>query len=211
MERYKSIMQSDGTMRREHLVIWEKAHGPIPPGYVIHHKNGNGLDNRLENLVMMTNSEHLELHNRLRREGVDPVMSSDPGVMLDRERQRKAHAKYRATHKEQIKAYYLAHREEAIARVRAYAAANKDKLAVRQKAYREAHKKEMQAYQKMYREVNHEKKLADEKAYRESHKEEIALGKKICYAVRKGKSESVIEDLRKQLQEMRSKRKGENK
>lgn len=51
--------------RPEHIVVWERAHGPIPPGYVVHHKNLNRQDNRLENLQLMTRAEHIALHNRI--------------------------------------------------------------------------------------------------------------------------------------------------
>jgi len=33
----------------------------------IHHINGNGLDNRIENLKIMSNREHMKLHNELRK------------------------------------------------------------------------------------------------------------------------------------------------
>ena len=42
----------------EHLQIWEKAHGKVPKGWVVHHLNGNKADNRLENLVAMSKSTH---------------------------------------------------------------------------------------------------------------------------------------------------------
>jgi hypothetical protein len=51
----------------EHHLIWELHYGPIPSGYVIHHKNGNKVDNRIENLEMMTISKHSLLHWRLRK------------------------------------------------------------------------------------------------------------------------------------------------
>ena len=45
---------------REHVLVWEQAHPKelIKPSEVIHHKNGNKADNRLENLEKMTRTEH---------------------------------------------------------------------------------------------------------------------------------------------------------
>ena len=48
----------------EHRFVWEQAHGPIPVGYVIHHRNDVKTDNRLENLALLTNSQHRSLHAR---------------------------------------------------------------------------------------------------------------------------------------------------
>jgi len=42
----------------EHRLVWEEAHGPIPKGYIIHHKNGKRDDNRLENLELVHISKH---------------------------------------------------------------------------------------------------------------------------------------------------------
>ena len=47
----------------EHRLVWEAAHGPIPSSTVIHHVNGDPLDNRLENLMAMSNSEHRKFHD----------------------------------------------------------------------------------------------------------------------------------------------------
>ncbi len=38
----------------------------LSPAYVVHHKNGNRLDNRVENLEVMTISEHQSLHDKER-------------------------------------------------------------------------------------------------------------------------------------------------
>jgi len=44
---------------REHIVIWEEAHGtPLPKGWVVHHLNGIPSDNRPENLVALPDRKH---------------------------------------------------------------------------------------------------------------------------------------------------------
>lgn len=39
--------------------LWEQAHGPVPAGCHVRHANGDTLDDRLANLVLMTRSEQL--------------------------------------------------------------------------------------------------------------------------------------------------------
>lgn len=46
-----------------HRYIWEKYNNPIPNGYVIHHKDEDPSNNEIDNLQLMTNSEHVILHN----------------------------------------------------------------------------------------------------------------------------------------------------
>lgn len=43
-------------------VVWETEVGPIPPGYHIHHVNGIRSDDRLENLMCLSPSEHSAIH-----------------------------------------------------------------------------------------------------------------------------------------------------
>ena len=45
-----------------HRFVYEQAYGEIPEGYVIHHKDGNKKNNRIDNLEMITSSEHKALH-----------------------------------------------------------------------------------------------------------------------------------------------------
>jgi hypothetical protein len=47
-----------------HRLIWEDFYGcEIPKGYVIHHKNGNKLDNCILNLQLMRKADHDKIHN----------------------------------------------------------------------------------------------------------------------------------------------------
>ena len=78
--RFKHIHQNNPRMKEEYLVvtkkgkakllhrmIYEKEIGQIPQGFVVHHVNGDKLDNRPENLVAMSNSEHSKHHHKIRR------------------------------------------------------------------------------------------------------------------------------------------------
>jgi len=66
-------IEDDGSRRSvfAHRVIMEKHLGhPLQAGDVIHHKNGNPSDNRIENLEVMSSISHLSLH-RIAMEIVD--------------------------------------------------------------------------------------------------------------------------------------------
>ena len=54
---------AQGLLHRE---IWKFNLGPIPDGYVIHHRNEIKDDNRIENLQMMTEYEHILHHHEER-------------------------------------------------------------------------------------------------------------------------------------------------
>ena len=82
-ERYKFVYV-DGKKVPEHVLVWERAHGPKPQGCEIHHIDGNGKNNALENLVCLTKSEHKTLHAKLKREGRDVIDSTDPAIIKSR-------------------------------------------------------------------------------------------------------------------------------
>jgi hypothetical protein len=46
-----------------HILIWEDIFGAVPEGYVIHHINGNKIDNTIFNLKCLLDTEHRKLHN----------------------------------------------------------------------------------------------------------------------------------------------------
>lgn len=43
-------------------VVWEKNHGSIPRCMIVHHKDGNKLNDDLSNLELVTRSQHLAIH-----------------------------------------------------------------------------------------------------------------------------------------------------
>lgn len=44
---------------------WEQVHGPIPQGFEVHHDNGDRVDDRVENLRLLSEPEHKALHDAI--------------------------------------------------------------------------------------------------------------------------------------------------
>lgn len=60
-----------------HYVVWYLAGRTAPCGFEIHHINGNHLDNRLENLELLTHAEHAAHHNWFPRVSDDLAQQPD--------------------------------------------------------------------------------------------------------------------------------------
>lgn len=59
---YYKRTPKDGKPIWLHRYVWEQANGPIPVGYVVHHKDGNPENNALDNLACVTQKEHAQHH-----------------------------------------------------------------------------------------------------------------------------------------------------
>lgn len=61
---YNKIHIGKGKYKREHRVVMQKYLGrELSIDEVVHHINGDKLDNRIENLQVMSKKEHDKLHN----------------------------------------------------------------------------------------------------------------------------------------------------
>jgi len=59
---YRWVKPFDKPIMQEHRMVWESINGDIPNGYVVHHIDGDRLNNKIENLQLMTISEHSSHH-----------------------------------------------------------------------------------------------------------------------------------------------------
>lgn len=56
---YKVLHRVGSTRIVEHRHVMK-----APKGYIVHHKNGNRLDNRKENLEIMKQADHVKIHSK---------------------------------------------------------------------------------------------------------------------------------------------------
>lgn len=190
-ERYKIVCVGRKKVP-EHVLVWERAHGPKPQGCDIHHIDGNGKNNALENLECLTKSEHRRLHAMLKREGMDVIDSTDPAIIRSRKRNNEdakahrqahleeEHAKDRAEYqrnKEQValknKRFYRRHREEIRSAQAEYERQHTAERAKRNSEYYAQHTEERKQYEKEYRATHREEVAAKKKEYTAAHAEEI--------------------------------------
>lgn len=61
---YFFVMQVNGKKKNKflHVARYISKYGPIPQGFVIHHKDGVSTNNEIENLESMTQRDHVRIH-----------------------------------------------------------------------------------------------------------------------------------------------------
>lgn len=175
MARYKST-SVNGKTTSIHRLVWIRAHGPIPKGYEIHHKNGIGTDNSLKNLTCITISEHRKIHAKARAKGKDIVDPNDPDVIEHRMKSKLYRLNNQELVRKQQKDYYDAHHEERIAYSREYKDSHRDQVRAYSKKYHREHAKEQheqyeknKEYYQKWRDDHRE----DARCYRQENKDHI--------------------------------------
>lgn len=68
MAEYETTSHEGKTIYK-HRLLWQEHHGAIPKGKLIHHKNGDKKDNRIENLVLVSKSKHTLAHHEQKLNG----------------------------------------------------------------------------------------------------------------------------------------------
>lgn len=131
----------------------------IPRKFVVHHINGNTLNDTIENLKLIKNEEHASLHHpRGSQYGVSPAddfnawnrayhkarrLNNDEEWIA---RQRQYSARYKSEHKEQIaqrhKLFYLKNKERLLLKKKQYRESHKEQLLLKQRQYRKRKKEE---------------------------------------------------------------------
>ena len=70
----KPKVKTSENWRQKQRLVWERANGPIPDGYVIIFRDNNRLNCELSNLSLISSSEHMIMNNmgiRLGQETID--------------------------------------------------------------------------------------------------------------------------------------------
>lgn len=70
--------------KKLHRVVWEEANGPIPNGYIVHHRDGDKANNELSNLELIEWGAHTALHLNQRAESLPTKLCTACGKAIGR-------------------------------------------------------------------------------------------------------------------------------
>lgn len=89
--KYHWHKRSNGTSISLHRYVWEKKNGPKPDGHQIHHIDHDPSNNDIENLQLMTTSDHARHHllDRIESGELDNMASLKKAVKAASEMRRK--------------------------------------------------------------------------------------------------------------------------
>ena len=76
---YESVSTGKGTSRQTHVLVYEALNGPVPDGFVVHHRNHVHFDNEPGNLELLDARLHSSHHRRAR-----PSFDNDSAVFQKR-------------------------------------------------------------------------------------------------------------------------------
>ena len=103
--KYPAIFLN-GQNQHVHRLEWMKHHGAIPDGFVVHHIDENKLNWDIQNLELISRSEHLKRHKDIvKRPGV-PVVAIKGDVVLQFDSIEHA-AEHCGTHTAQIRNCFI--------------------------------------------------------------------------------------------------------
>lgn len=70
--------------RLDHIRIWENYHNKkLPKNMVIHHKDGNRQNNQINNLMLLTQAEHMNIHRQERADDLEIFSLIHVGLTLN--------------------------------------------------------------------------------------------------------------------------------
>lgn len=91
-KKYFQSGRKDCVERSLHRRVWSDVHGPIPDGMVIHHIDGDWRNNNINNLELLDNKEHCQMHMAMRWKDQDQSDAFKKGLEAAQEEAKKWHS-----------------------------------------------------------------------------------------------------------------------